>query len=77
MKFKNAAILLLSGVVLGILTGLLIAPDDGATTRKKWMKKAKRYKKEIEDKAYSIKEKATDIKDNLEGTLHDVKKRFS
>ena len=46
MKISNAAFLLLTGVALGGLAGLLLAPEEGAKTRKKWMKKAKKYKKD-------------------------------
>jgi len=77
MKIKNAAILLLTGMAIGTITGLLIAPDEGTKTRKKWLKKAKKYKKNIENKASEYKEKAADIKENIEGAAHDVKKRFS
>lgn len=84
MKIKNAAIFLLAGLAIGTLTGLLIAPDEGARTRKKWLKQAKKYKKDIKNKASDLKDKASDfkdkvsdIKDNIESVAHDVKKRFS
>ena len=41
------------------------------------MKKAKKYKKNLERTATDYKDKATDIRDNIEGVVHDVKKRFS
>ena len=77
MKFSKATILLLSGVAIGALAGLLLAPEEGAKTRKKWIKKAKKYKKTVEDKASEYKEKATDLKDNIEGAASDLKKRFT
>ena len=77
MKFKNAVILLLTGMAIGTLAGLLIAPDEGENTRKKWMKKAKKYKKELESKAAEYKDKAADLKNNIEGAAGDIKKRFS
>ncbi len=76
MKLSNAIVLLLTGAAVGAVAGLLLAPDEGAKTRKKWMKKAKKYKKDIEDKTSEYKDKATDFKENLEGAVHDVKKRF-
>jgi gas vesicle protein len=77
MKISNAAFLLLTGVALGALAGLLLAPEEGAETRKKWLKKAKKYKKTVEDKASEYKEKAADLKENIEGAASDLKKRFS
>ncbi|HEY5406776.1 MAG TPA: YtxH domain-containing protein [Ginsengibacter sp.] len=77
MKLKNATILFLSGIALGALAGLLMAPDEGSKTRKKWLKKAKKYKKDVADKASEYKDKAADFKDNIEGAVHDVKKRFT
>ena len=77
MKISNAAFLLLNGVALGALAGLLLAPEEGAETRKKWLKKAKKYKKTVEDKASEYKEKAAGLKENIEGAASDLKKRFS
>jgi gas vesicle protein len=77
MKIKNAAVLLLTGIAIGAIAGLLMAPDEGTKTRKKWLKKAKKYKKNIEEKASEYKDKAGDLKDNIEGAAGDLKKRFS
>jgi len=77
MKISNAALLLFAGFTAGAITGLLLAPDEGAITRKKFLKKAKKYKKTFEDKASEYKDKAADLKDNIEGAVNDVKKRFS
>lgn len=77
MKIKNATILLIAGIAVGALAGLLLAPDEGSKTRKKWMKKAKKYKKTVEDKAAEYKDKAVDLKENIEGAANDIKKRFS
>jgi gas vesicle protein len=77
MKLSKAAFLLLTGVALGMLAGLLYAPMEGAATRKKWMKKAKKFKKTVEDKASEYKDKAADLKDNIAGAANDLKKKFS
>ena len=77
MKVKNATILLLTGIAIGTITGLLIAPDEGAKTRKKLLRKAKKIKREIENKASDYKDKVIDLKENIEEAAHDVKKRFS
>ena len=77
MKLSNAALLLITGVAVGAVAGLLLAPGEGKQTRKKWMKKAKKYKKNMEDKASEYKEKAFDLKDNIEGAVDDIKKRFA
>jgi gas vesicle protein len=77
MKLSNVALLLVAGIAAGAVAGLLLAPDEGKQTRKKWMKKAKKYKKNMEDKASEYKEKAFDLKDNIEGAAKDIKKRFA
>ena len=77
MKIKNAAILFLSGIAIGAVAGLLLAPDEGAKTRKELLKKAKKYKRDVTEKASEYKDKIVDLKDNLEGAAHDLKKRFS
>ena len=77
MKISNAALLILTGVVAGALAGLLLAPEEGAKTRKKLLKQAKKYKKNLEEKASELRHKAVDIKENIEGAAGDLKKRFS
>lgn len=77
MKISRVAVVFLSGLALGALTGVLMAPDEGSKTRKKWLKKAKKYKKNVEDTADEYKNKFSDLKENVAGAVHDVKKRFS
>ena len=77
MKLSNAALLLLAGVAAGAIAGLLLAPEEGAETRKKLWKKSKKFKKDFEDKATEYKEKATDFKDKIVHAANDVKKNFS
>ncbi|MEP6952218.1 MAG: YtxH domain-containing protein [Ginsengibacter sp.] len=77
MKLSNALLLILTGATVGALAGLLMAPAEGSKTRKKWLRKAKKYTKDLEDKASEYKKKAIGIKENIEGAAHDVKKRFT
>ena len=77
MKISNAAVLLISGFTIGAITGLLLAPQEGTKSRKKLMKKAKKYKETLESKAHEYKNKAEDIKDNIAGAASDIKRRFS
>ena len=77
MKITNAALLLISGFAIGAITGLLLAPDEGAETRKKLKKKAKKYKESLKGKVDEYKDRASDFKDNIEGAAHDIKKRFT
>ena len=69
--------LLLTGIAIGAIAGLLLAPEEGSKTRKKWMKKAKFYKKKLKDTTEEYMDKAADLKDNIEGAAKDVKKRFN
>lgn len=77
MKLSKALLILFAGFAAGAVTGILVAPEEGYKSRKKLMKKAKKYKKNIERTATDYKDKATDIRDNIESAVHDVKKRFS
>ncbi|MDQ2721505.1 MAG: YtxH domain-containing protein [Bacteroidota bacterium] len=77
MKITNSAVLIISGFAIGAITGLLLAPAQGTKTRKKLLKKAKKYKKSLENKVGDYKEKASVWKEDIEGAAHDVKKRFT
>lgn len=77
MKLSNAIIILVTGFAAGAVTGVLMAPEEGYKTRRKLKRKAKKYKKQLERTASDYKDKATDMRDNIEGVVHDVKKRFS
>jgi len=84
MKLSKGATLLLTGIALGAIAGLLLAPEEGAETRKKLWKKSKKFKKDFEDKAAEYKEKAsefrdkaTDIKDKIVEAAQGVKKTFT
>lgn len=65
MNNSKALLLLLSGLALGAAAGILLAPDEGAKTRKKLSKKAKKLKKSIRDTASGYKEKASDFKEKV------------
>lgn len=61
---------LLAGVGLGVGIGMLFAPEKGANTRKKLMKK-------LNDMYESIKNiDADDIKENIEKQINDIKKEL-
>ena len=77
MKLSNAVLLLLTGIAVGAVAGILLAPEEGTKTSKKLLKKARKYKKILEDKVSDYKEKAADLKDNIEGAAQNVKKRFT
>lgn len=77
MKLSKGAYILLTGIAVGAIAGLLLAPDEGDKTRKKLWKKSKKFKKDFEDKASEYKEKATDLKDKIVEAAHDIKKTFS
>lgn len=47
---KKSALLMLTGFVMGLATGLLISTDKGAKSRRKWRKKGKQYQKAFEEK---------------------------
>ena len=77
MKVSSAALLIVTGITVGAIAGLLLAPDEGAKTRKKLFKKAKKYKGSLEDTADDYRKKASDFGDNIAGAASDLNKRFS
>jgi gas vesicle protein len=77
MKVSNGSALLLTGIAIGLIAGVLIAPEEGAETRKKLWKKSKKFKKDFEDTAAEYKEKATNLKEKIVNAAQDVKKNFS
>ena len=77
MKLSNVALVVLAGVAVGAIAGMLLAPEEGAKTSKKLLKKAKKYKKFLEEKASVYKGKASEVRENIEGAARDVKKRFA
>ena len=61
MKLSNAALLILTGIAVGAIAGVLLAPEEGTQTSKKLLKKAKKYKKLLDDKVTDYKKKAADL----------------
>lgn len=68
---SKLGIALLAGIAAGAVAGLLLAPEEGAETRKKLAKKAKKYEEKLKDKAKEFKgkageymSKASDLKDD-------------
>ena len=84
MKITKIAALLISGFAAGAITGLLMAPESGEKTRKRIAKEGKKARKyaekkvgEFKEKGEHLKEKVTEVKENIEGAASDLKKRFS
>lgn len=62
---KKRLLVLLIGIAAGAVAGILLAPDEGANTRKKLAKKAKKFKKSIDDTATEYMDKASNFKDKV------------
>ena len=54
---KKSALFLLTGIAVGFVAGMLLSPDQGLKTRKKWRKMGKKYKKAFEEKVAEYREK--------------------
>ncbi len=74
---KKSLFLVLAGIAVGAVAGLLLAPEEGEKTRKKWSQKAKKYKKDFEDTASEYKDKLSGLKDDIVEKANDLKKSFS
>lgn len=64
MKSKSA-LLLFTGIAIGALAGLLLAPQKGLKNRKELWKKSKKYKKAFTETASKYKEKLAGVTENI------------
>ena len=83
-NYSKVGLLLLTGIAVGAVAGLLLAPDKGTETRKQLAKKAKKLKKDLKktadeykDKASDLKDKVSDIKDKVVNTATKIKESFN
>jgi gas vesicle protein len=72
--FSKVGIALLAGIAAGAVAGLLLAPEEGAETRKKLAKKAKKYEDKLKEKAQDFKAKAGEYMGKASDMAGDVKK---
>lgn len=72
--FSKIGIALLAGIAAGAVAGLLLAPEEGAETRKKLAKKAKKYEDKLKEKAKDFKDKAGEYMGKASDMASDVKK---
>ena len=56
---------LLTGFALGMLAGMLLAPEKGADTRKKLTQKGKDLKNKFNEFVDSLHDKAEDVRDDV------------
>lgn len=66
---------LLAGFALGVLAGILLAPDKGSETRKKIGKTGKDLKNKFSDFVDSIHEKFNSVKNEAEEFVDDAKQK--
>jgi gas vesicle protein len=64
-KTTNVLITVLVTATIGILAGLLFAPQSGRRTRKRLLKQARKINEDIYDLAYHSGETFKDVKDSL------------
>jgi gas vesicle protein len=74
-SFKNIpmASKLLWGFTLGLVTGLLLAPEKGSETRKKVSRKAADLKDKFDDFIDSVSERLDSFKNEAEGLAKNAK----
>ena len=83
-NYSKIGLLLLTGIAVGAVAGLLLAPAKGTETRRQLAKKAKKLKKDLKrtadeykDKASDLKDKVSDIKDKVVHTATKIKDSFN
>ena len=65
----------LTGLALGVLAGVLLAPDKGSETRRKLSEKGNDLKDKFNDFIDSIHDKFSSVKEDAEDVAEDVKKK--
>jgi gas vesicle protein len=68
---------LVAGAAIGIVTGVLIAPDKGSETRKKMKEKGKKFADDVKNKFNKGKEKFEDLKENIVQTVKEKAEEFA
>jgi gas vesicle protein len=74
MNSSKVLLGILSGLTVGAIAGILLAPDKGSKTRKKIMEKSKGFADDMKGKFEDLYENVTDKYDTL---LHDSKEIVS
>ncbi len=64
-NYSKITLFLLTGIAVGAVAGLLLAPAEGAETRKQLSKKAKKLKKKFKETASEYKGKVADLGDEV------------
>lgn len=70
--FTKVMLALLAGLAAGGVTALLLAPEEGAETRRKLAKKAKKLNRKLREKATEYRDKATDLMDKVAQKKDDI-----
>ena len=65
----------LTGLAVGVLAGILLAPDKGSETRRKLSEKGNDLKDKFNDFIDSIHEKFSDVKEEAEEAATDIKQK--
>ena len=68
---------LVAGAAIGIVTGVLLAPDKGSETRKKIKAKGKKFKDDVKKKFHKGKDKFDDLKEDIIQKVKEKAEEFA
>jgi gas vesicle protein len=78
-KTNNIIVFSIVALVIGVVSGIIYAPESGQRTRKKIRRKFSKMEDEFSDLSYSTKEVYNEVKDtifNLKNTSEEAVKKF-
>lgn len=63
---------LVAGAALGVVAGILFAPDKGSETRKKLKEKGRKFRKDVKDKFREGKAKFEEMAENMKEKAEEM-----